>query len=708
MAYGRLDVFWPDGLLKTFLLSEPSISIGRSSGNAIALDTDTISRYHLSISRKDDMVFITDLESVNGTFVDGVKLSENKPHQLYGGEEILMGELRVIYHDLDENPTRPIIVPEEATRRIELEQANFRIDVEGPEIPISPGAHTAAEVIITNTGDKSERFVVEVTGVPREWVRIDRQELEIAPRKSGDVMISFKPLRRSDSKPGDYKVQVTVRPKHDPSLALNASVVLHVLAYSGFGMALETAQLNSDDQFRLHIHNQGSDTLPLTLMTRDLANGLRFSNMSGTQIALAPGQRAVLQGQVSAKQRPLFGGERDYPFDLVVRSGDASGFLVSARGHLREKSPLPGWALYAFGGLALALVAVILVGVFVLLQPVPDPTINSFSLSSTRVAQGDPLGLNWNVANASSIVISMNGTPVATAEPDANTAQVDTASYSGNVTVGVIARSGSGEDNVSQQVVIYAPLQVSAFTVDPTPLVRYVFQSMTLRWEVPDAQTTQLVGIDTFSTTPVESTYGASGSVNVVGRLTADQTTVTLLAQDDNGQTLQQILTLTAIDPQCTAQRDISLHSGPTLENQVISTVTSGQIIVVDARNQGSDWLRVQIVGGAHGWGERSAFACANTFNPDDLQIDLNFPTPIPTSTPTTTLTPTPTQALSTTSAAPATTLRPPPIAGIRPSITPTPSPTVFVGIVVPQVTPFATASPVNVEELPKTPIADG
>jgi hypothetical protein len=672
MAYGRLDVFWPDGLLRTYLLTEPSISVGRSAGNTIALDTDTISRYHLSISQKEDVVYITDLDSANGTYVDGVKLTVNEAHQLYGGEEIMMGELRLIYHDLDENPTRPILVPEEATRRIELEEGDFRLDLEGPEIPISPGAHTSAEVTITNTGDKPERYTVDVSGVPREWVRIDRPDLEIAPQKSGDVMISFKPLRRSDSKPGDYPVHVTVRPKGGPNHALRATVVLHVLPYSGFGMALETPHLAAGDRFRLHLHNQGSDTLPLTLMSRDLTGGLRF-NLAGTQLALAPGQRLLVQGQVLTRQRPLFGSAREYPFDLVVRSDDASGFVVSERGYVTEKALLPSWAMYALGGIVLALIAVIIVGILVLLQPTPPPTITALTVSSTRVAQGDPLSVSWSVANASAVVILLNGTPVATAEPGASSAQVDTSGYSGAVTVGVSAISASGEVSATEQVEVYAPLRISYFNVEPTPLVRYVVQSVTLNWSVPDAQTTQLVGVETFSTTPVESVYGPTGSVSVVGLLTADQTTVTLLAQDDHGQTLQESLTLTTVDPQCSAQSDVSVRNGPTVQHQVVGTVPSGQIVVVDARDEGSAWLRVQLAGGAHGWGERSSFTCANTFNPEDLQVDLNFPPPPPTSTPT----PTPVATATRTSTARA-----------------TPTPTVFVQIFVqPLVTPLATAT---------------
>src|SRR5262245_10661467 len=74
-VYGRLYVFWPDGMLKTYPLSEPNVSVGRSSGNTIMLDTGTISRYHFTITNQDGQVILTDLDSVNGTYVDGVKLT---------------------------------------------------------------------------------------------------------------------------------------------------------------------------------------------------------------------------------------------------------------------------------------------------------------------------------------------------------------------------------------------------------------------------------------------------------------------------------------------------------------------------------------------------------------------------------------------------------------------------------------------------------
>src|SRR5215207_9631184 len=149
MAYGRLDVFWPDGQFMTYPLSEANVSIGRSTGNTIALETTNISRYHLNLTYDSGQVYVTDLDSANGTYVDGVRLPGNQPQPLYGGEEIQIGDLRVLYSYLDDSPTRPMVVPEEATQRIELEAPSFRIDLQGPEQGVSPGAHISAELSIT-------------------------------------------------------------------------------------------------------------------------------------------------------------------------------------------------------------------------------------------------------------------------------------------------------------------------------------------------------------------------------------------------------------------------------------------------------------------------------------------------------------------------------------------------------------------------------
>lgn len=653
MTYGRLDVFFPDGLFKTYTLSDPNTTIGRSNTSTIPFDNETLSRYHANITFKVNQVGITDLESENGTFIDGTRLEPNTLHVLIGGEEILIGDLRMIFHSTDENPTRPIEVPEETTQRVELPDLDFFIDIADSYQSVAPGAHISTRISISNESDKAERFIVEITGLPREWVRIDKPELEIAPKASADVLVSFKPLRRSDSRPGDYTVEIGVRLKSKPDLILHGSLNLLVLPYSGFGMALDKPRLKTGERFRLFVHNQGSDTLPLTISGRDLGGALRIT-LTPSRVELPPGQRAVIQGEARPKSARLFGDPRQHSFDIVARSGDASGFMVAARAYVGENPPLPRWSIFAIGGIGAVLLAVLLFGLVILLRPVPvEPEIVQFAVSANEIAQGDPLALSWTVNNAETLTVSLNGTPVQTVEPGSSGVQIDTAPIPEGVqTFSLIASGGGMEIEAQQNVRITVPLRVRSFTFTPNLLVRYVNQTLTLAWDVPNAALVRLIGLEGFfTTTALADAYPASGSLSVDGiPVTDDPLTVTLIAQSAAGESVEQTLTLDVIDPQCAANADVTLYANPNTGAQVVSTIRGATTVIVNAQDPSGQWLRVELPGGVPGWGQRSGFVCADSFIVDDLFTELIVPTAVlpatvaPTNTGTITVTPSPTR----------------------------------------------------------------
>ncbi len=49
----------------------PPITIGREEGNAVQLNDDRVSRFHVKIQEDNDKLVLTDLESTNGTKVNG-------------------------------------------------------------------------------------------------------------------------------------------------------------------------------------------------------------------------------------------------------------------------------------------------------------------------------------------------------------------------------------------------------------------------------------------------------------------------------------------------------------------------------------------------------------------------------------------------------------------------------------------------------------
>lgn len=52
-----------------------------------------VSRGHIRLHLQDQHLFLTDLESANGTFISGKRLTPNEPVMLHDGDEIVLGGL---------------------------------------------------------------------------------------------------------------------------------------------------------------------------------------------------------------------------------------------------------------------------------------------------------------------------------------------------------------------------------------------------------------------------------------------------------------------------------------------------------------------------------------------------------------------------------------------------------------------------------------
>ena len=67
-----LTIQLPGSQPVTHVLHEETITIGRTDGNTIVLDDASVSMFHARITKRDGGFFLKDLNSTNGTFVNGV------------------------------------------------------------------------------------------------------------------------------------------------------------------------------------------------------------------------------------------------------------------------------------------------------------------------------------------------------------------------------------------------------------------------------------------------------------------------------------------------------------------------------------------------------------------------------------------------------------------------------------------------------------
>ncbi len=72
------------------------LTIGRSAPSELILDGSTVSRRHCRLDRQDDSIILTDLESTNGTFVNGERVGA--PVVLQDGARVTIGAHALSYY----------------------------------------------------------------------------------------------------------------------------------------------------------------------------------------------------------------------------------------------------------------------------------------------------------------------------------------------------------------------------------------------------------------------------------------------------------------------------------------------------------------------------------------------------------------------------------------------------------------------------------
>ncbi|MCK9245328.1 MAG: FHA domain-containing protein [Anaerolineaceae bacterium] len=78
----------------SYYLDKPEVSVGRDKSNDIPVPDAEISRRHARFIVKPDGVYIEDLGSTNGTFLNGVRLSA--PKRLVNGDLVTLAESTVM------------------------------------------------------------------------------------------------------------------------------------------------------------------------------------------------------------------------------------------------------------------------------------------------------------------------------------------------------------------------------------------------------------------------------------------------------------------------------------------------------------------------------------------------------------------------------------------------------------------------------------
>jgi pSer/pThr/pTyr-binding forkhead associated (FHA) protein len=94
----------------SFQVERAVCSLGRGEENDVRIRDDTVSQTHATLLRKRGAWFVVDLRSMNGTFVDGSRVSGER--ELHPGACVRLGAVELVFRAIDAD----VPVPEEPTR----------------------------------------------------------------------------------------------------------------------------------------------------------------------------------------------------------------------------------------------------------------------------------------------------------------------------------------------------------------------------------------------------------------------------------------------------------------------------------------------------------------------------------------------------------------------------------------------------------------
>ncbi|GAB4430405.1 MAG: winged helix-turn-helix domain-containing protein [Anaerolineae bacterium] len=132
--------------------------VGRARDCDYVLDYVAISRQHARITGDHHSVYLEDLDSTNGTFVNGRRLSAGESYRLRAGDEVSFG--KVCLWVFDDPATTAQISPVQIPRPgLEIDEAAARVTVGGKLLypPLSPNQFALLALLVANAGRIVER-----------------------------------------------------------------------------------------------------------------------------------------------------------------------------------------------------------------------------------------------------------------------------------------------------------------------------------------------------------------------------------------------------------------------------------------------------------------------------------------------------------------------------------------------------------------------
>jgi pSer/pThr/pTyr-binding forkhead associated (FHA) protein len=188
-----------------FEWSQPALSIGRDGGNDIVIDHPLASRRHARLERDENGYLVRDLDSTNGTYVNGDRIEGARV--LHNQDRIWVADAEIIFNDPEATQKGPL--PAEILRRVRAGEEAIRLDSRAKEVyiqgklidpPLTVKEFQLLELLYTHKGQV----------ISKDEIAKSVWDYEVYDYNAIDALI-YRLRQRIETDPGSPRFIVTVR-----------------------------------------------------------------------------------------------------------------------------------------------------------------------------------------------------------------------------------------------------------------------------------------------------------------------------------------------------------------------------------------------------------------------------------------------------------------------------------------------------------------
>jgi len=185
--------------------SKPLLTLGRDSANDIIIDHPLASRRHARMERDENGYFVRDLDSTNGTSVNGNRIEG--AYMLRNQDKVWVADTEIVFNDPEATQKGPL--PLEILKRVRAAEETLRLDSRAKEVylagktldpPLTVKEFQLLELLYTHKGQ-----VISKDEIARSvW------DYEVYDYNAIDALV-YRLRQRIEQDPGAPRFLVTVR-----------------------------------------------------------------------------------------------------------------------------------------------------------------------------------------------------------------------------------------------------------------------------------------------------------------------------------------------------------------------------------------------------------------------------------------------------------------------------------------------------------------